>query len=254
VVAKPDFRRLNVAHRYLASRTLTKWEKHLAALKEEDRLLVSYDLLLGELNVAERLLAQKIFSLNPKELGFTGSFQSLDPPVDLVRVPSGTYELPNGTGSTGIQYCPAQVYQDYLRMMEAMKADLGRVLYIDSAYRSPGRQAYLFLESLIKKHNFSLQETARWLALPGYSQHNHPLHPALDFINQDGISGDQEGQSPADFENLPEYRWLLKHAARFNFHLSYPRDNPWGVTFEPWHWHWQKGAQSTSAPPPKTGQ
>jgi D-alanyl-D-alanine carboxypeptidase len=131
------------------------------------------------------------------------------------------------------------VWQDYLQMMAGMERDLGKRLYIDSGYRSPGRQAYLFIKYLVTNHNYSLQETARWVALPGYSEHGSPERTALDFINADGINGENPGQTAADFENLPEYQWLVQNARRFHFFLSYPRDNPWGVTFEPWHWHWE---------------
>jgi D-alanyl-D-alanine carboxypeptidase len=29
---------------------------------------------------------------------------------------------------------------------------------------------------------------------------------------------------------------MKKNAARFNFELSFPRNNPQGVSYEPWHW------------------
>jgi D-alanyl-D-alanine carboxypeptidase len=32
------------------------------------------------------------------------------------------------------------------------------------------------------------------------------------------------------------FRWLLANAGRFGFTLSYPRNNPWGYVYEPWHW------------------
>ena len=43
-----------------------------------------------------------------------------------------------------------------------------------------------------------------------------------------------------DFARTREYRWLTRHAARFGFRLSYPRGNPHGIGFEPWHWCWRR--------------
>jgi len=39
-----------------------------------------------------------------------------------------------------------------------------------------------------------------------------------------------------EFENTEAYQWLVENAASYDFHLSYPRGNPYGIDFEPWHW------------------
>ncbi|MET0229666.1 MAG: D-alanyl-D-alanine carboxypeptidase family protein, partial [Rhodanobacteraceae bacterium] len=36
----------------------------------------------------------------------------------------------------------------------------------------------------------------------------------------------------------PAFRWLMRHAKRFGFRLSYPRSNRHGIAYEPWHWCW----------------
>ena len=43
-----------------------------------------------------------------------------------------------------------------------------------------------------------------------------------------------------DFENTGAFDWLSRRASQFGFHLSYPRDNPHGVIYEPWHWAWRE--------------
>jgi zinc D-Ala-D-Ala carboxypeptidase len=158
-----------------------------------------------------------------------------------VPVPRAKYILRDETKVTTMQYCPKPVYQDYSRMMQAMRGDIGKTLLIENGYRSPGRQAYDFLYYLRKNHHYSLAENARWNALPGYSEHNDPVETALDFINQAGINGDSAGQTAEDFAALPEFCWLEAHARKYHFHLSYPRGNALGVTFEPWHWQWRRG-------------
>lgn len=239
VFAKPGYERLNPLQRYLVAGVVAKWGKYLAALPEEQRVLVDYDQLLGQLNFIEKEVVQHIFSINPRELGFKGPFHSLEKPDNLVTIAPKTYKRHGQEMSTGTQYCPQDSYSDYLKMMAGLRQELGRELFIESGYRSPGFQAYAFLLYLVRNHDFSLRKTARLNALPGYSEHQDPVNNALDFINADGINGD-DPQTPEDFEKLPEYRWLLKHAHKFNFYLSYPRDNRWGVSFEPWHWHWEK--------------
>jgi LAS superfamily LD-carboxypeptidase LdcB len=131
------------------------------------------------------------------------------------------------------QFLTKEVYQRYTAMMDAMQKDIGKRLYVESGYRSSAYQLYLFLASL-KNHSYSIRETAKFVALPGYSEHGDPQHQAIDFISETGVNQD----SPKEFENLPEYRWLLANAKTFDFVLSYPKDSKEGITFEPWHWRY----------------
>jgi len=247
VLIKPDHDRLNLLQRWLVRGVVAKWERQVNALPEDMQPLVDYDLLLGQMNPIEKRLVKRIFAINPRELGFKGVFHSLEKPCSLVKIAPRTYKLNGQEKSTGVQYCPEASYGDYLLMMAQMRRELGRELFIDSAYRSPGRQAYNFLGYLAKNHDYSLRRTARLNALPGYSEHHAPVNNAVDFVNADGINGDNPGQTPEDFERLPEYQWLLQHAQEFNFHLSYPRDNQQGISFEPWHWHWEKPSPKQEA-------
>jgi D-alanyl-D-alanine carboxypeptidase len=41
------------------------------------------------------------------------------------------------------------------------------------------------------------------------------------------------------FENTDAFQWLRRRADEFEFRLSYPRDNPAGYQYEPWHWCYQ---------------
>lgn len=132
------------------------------------------------------------------------------------------------------QFLPEDVFETYLEMMSAMEMDLGRRLYVESGFRSPAYQLYLFIFYL-REHDYSIRQTAKSVALPGYSEHGDSAHQAVDFVNADGIDGQDE---PAEFEDLPEYQWLLKNADKFCFALSYPRDGEKGIAFEPWHWHY----------------
>lgn len=136
------------------------------------------------------------------------------------------------------QFLPRPVYERYLEMMEAMERDIGKKLYVDSGYRSSAFQLYLFVYYL-KSHSYSVKETVRFVTLPGYSEHGCPKHQAIDFINGDGINGDPKVE---EFEVLSENKWLLDHAREFGFVLSYPKDSPKGITYEPWHWSYDPKA------------
>jgi D-alanyl-D-alanine carboxypeptidase len=41
-----------------------------------------------------------------------------------------------------------------------------------------------------------------------------------------------------NFETTPAYKWLKANAARYSFELSFPQNNPQGVSYEPWHWRY----------------
>ncbi|WP_175651555.1 M15 family metallopeptidase [Pseudomonas sp. Marseille-P9899] len=107
------------------------------------------------------------------------------------------------------------------KQMKAEAAAAGVELWLMSAYRSVTYQANLIRTKL--KRGLSLEQILAVNAPPGYSEHH--TGRAID-INSLEI----------DFEHSRAYQWLSRHAQRFDFHLSYPRNNPLGYQFEPWHW------------------
>jgi hypothetical protein len=232
-----NYNSLPYTQRHTAESVLNTFEKVMDNKPPEERAILDYDSLLGELSFIQRNFANNIFSIEPSELGFKGPYYSRERPSLLMKIES--VKLSDGR-ETGIQYLPHHVYADYIRMMEQMEKEIFRRLYVDSGYRSPGRQAYLFFYYLVKSSNFSLNENAKWIAMPGYSEHGHPVNTAIDFCSIEGINGFSNNQTAEDFVKLPEYEWLLENASKFNFYLSYPKNNNLGVAFEPWHWHWEK--------------
>ena len=136
------------------------------------------------------------------------------------------------------QYLPRWTYESYRSMMDQMRRDLGKILWVESGFRSPAYQLYTFVFYLPKHHD-SINETRRWVALPGHSEHGNPDLQAIDFINEQGINGDNEGQTAETFEKLPEFDWLTKRGKEFGFELSYPRGGK-DTTYEPWHWRFAR--------------
>ncbi len=206
--------------------------------------------------------------LDKAEQDFLRQFQRLDAAALSVKIPwrglaTGKEELVMITGQKirvlprekekfgGLserelspQFLTPDVHAACQRMMLAMQKDIGRRLFVESAYRSSAYQLYLFVFYL-KNHDYSIRETVKYVALPGYSEHGDPAHQAIDFINADGINGED---NPKEFEDLPEYAWLLANAAKFGFGLSYPKDASAGITYEPWHWRYDVSAPRKIGP------
>lgn len=232
--------KLNFLHRFMVDRAYAKWTDHLSNIPMESRVLIEYDSLFSIISFPEKRIIEEIFALNPSELGFKGPFQSLDSPKNLIRIPETQVGEGKMKKNLGIQFLPEQVYNAYYNMNRQMESEIGKILYVNSGYRSPGRQAYGFLDELtLTSINYSLINAAKWVAYPGYSEHGNPKFTAIDFINSEGISGEEPNQDAEDFENTIEYKWLIKNANKFGFYLTYPRNNPYGISFESWHWHWE---------------
>jgi len=97
-----------------------------------------------------------------------------------------------------------------------------------SGFRSINRQIEIFREKLAAGQR--VEEILRYLAAPGFSEHH--TGRALDISSPGHIELDEK------FARTSAFRWLEQHARRFEFTLSYPRGNPHGIDFEPWHWCW----------------
>jgi D-alanyl-D-alanine carboxypeptidase len=185
--------------------------------------------------------------LSPEQRAFLDTFRAIDPAG--LNGASRRLPLPSGERFVRLegqlllrdgkpvpvdaQYLPEEVYLNYRRMMAAMEEDLGKRLLVESGYRSPAYQLYLFL-FYMPNHGYSIRETNRHVALPGCSEHGSPARQAIDFITPGGINGEER---PEEFEELQEYGWLLNRAREFGFHLSYPRGGT--SAYEPWHWHYE---------------
>lgn len=152
---------------------------------------------------------------------------------ELVIITGQKINPPTGPEEIPPQFLPKPVYDAFVSMSSAMKADIGKTVYVTSGYRSPDYQLYLFLFYL-QNHDYSITETARFVAWPGYSEHGNPEHQAIDLVNEQGVDGQN---NPAEFEALPEYHWLLKNAGKYGFELSYPKHSK--MAFEPWHWRYK---------------
>ena len=110
--------------------------------------------------------------------------------------------------------------------MKAAAAQDGVTLFLVSAFRSVDYQC-----QLIRRKLEAGRDIAQILcvnAAPGYSEHH--TGRAID-VGTPGFADLEE-----TFESTPAFAWLQAHASDFGFHLSYPRGNTTGISYEPWHW------------------
>ena len=94
-----------------------------------------------------------------------------------------------------------------------------------------GFRGYEYQAGLIRRKLDSGQVIEEILcvnAAPGYSEHH--TGRAVDVATP--------GSRPLteEFEATDAFRWLSENASNFGFSMSYPRDNPHGFIYEPWHW------------------
>ena len=115
----------------------------------------------------------------------------------------------------------------WYHLLRAAEKD-GITLVPISGFRSIERQAEIIREKL--QAGRALDNILRTVAAPGFSEHH--TGRAIDIGSPEHIELDEE------FATTAAYRWLEQHAPRFGFKLSYPRDNPHGIGYEPWHWCW----------------
>ena len=199
--------------------------------------VLTWEALYAPLSPQQRAFLDAFRKLKAETLGATSHYFGESAASDLV--PVGSQQVVKNGAPTPLdpQYLPRGVLEAYQRMMDAMKVDVGKRLLVESGYRAPAYQLYLFLYYL-PKHGYAIIETNKFVALPGHSEHGYPPRQAIDFINQEGINGEDH---PEEFEALPEYAWLQQDAKEFGFILSYPRNNAFHTSFEPWHWHYEGG-------------
>lgn len=94
-----------------------------------------------------------------------------------------------------------------------------------------GFRSYLHQKNLIERHlrnGRKIEDILTHIAIPGFSEHHSGR--AID-IHTSGRAVLEE-----EFEATDAFDWLTKNASRFHFRLSYPRANPQGIIYEPWHW------------------
>lgn len=104
-----------------------------------------------------------------------------------------------------------------------------------SGFRTTADQDKLW-QSQIQRQG-SPEDAAKISAPPGYSEHHTGY--ALDLTDGNLKARDDITYK---FAETDAFKWLTLHAKEFGFELSFPKNNPQGVSYEPWHWRFVSSA------------
>jgi zinc D-Ala-D-Ala carboxypeptidase len=113
------------------------------------------------------------------------------------------------------------------RMRDQASGD-GVQLEAISGYRSHDYQLGIFGRKRARGH--AIDQILAVNAAPGFSEHHSGC--AMD------ISAPDEPPAEESFEATKAFGWLADRAGDHGFAMSYPRGNPHGIVYEPWHWRW----------------
>ena len=131
----------------------------------------------------------------------------------------------NSDGSSKPHKLTPATAQAWTTMQDAAKSE-GVSLILISGYRSLEYQRALIDKKLQKGED--ILEILTLLAPPGYSEHHTGM--AIDLTTENCPPCVER------FEKTDAFQWLQGNASNFDFSLSYPRANPYGFVYEPWHW------------------
>lgn len=107
----------------------------------------------------------------------------------------------------------------------------GIILVPISGFRSVKEQEGLFF-GVKAQRNQETRKRAEVSAPPGYSEHHTGY--AVDI----GDGRNPSANVNPSFEKTAAFRWLKANAAKYNFEISFPPNNPQGVSYESWHWRY----------------
>jgi zinc D-Ala-D-Ala carboxypeptidase len=165
------------------------------------------------------VIAEAIALGVPRDYARSRSMSAVREPRDLAFVGADMHGRP--------QWLAPRAARAFVRMCEA--ARLERVdLQLVSAFRSADYQLGILRRK--RERGMAIADILRVSAAPGYSEHHSGR--AVD-LSTPGYAPLEE-----EFERSPAFAWLRRRARSFGFTLSYPRRNPHGITYEPWHWCW----------------
>jgi D-alanyl-D-alanine carboxypeptidase len=121
--------------------------------------------------------------------------------------------------------------------MSAAAARDGVILAPISGFRSVADQQQVFFGVKAQRRQ-GVTERAEVSAPPGYSEHHTGY--AMD-VGDGKVPATNLSQT---FEQTGAFKWLERNAAVYNFEMSFPKNNPQGVAYEPWHWRFVGNSDS----------
>lgn len=154
---------------------------------------------------------------------------SLDPPFHLPYPLAMLAELVQVGGVHRAERLHQEAAAAFGQMQTAAQ-QAGILLAPISGFRDMEAQTFLFRRQIQRRGS---ERAARFLsAPPGYSEHHTGY--AIDI----GDGSRPQTHVQYSFAQTPAYTWLTTNAGSYGFELSFPLDNPQGISFEPWHWRY----------------
>ncbi len=185
-------------------------------------------------------------SLARRQTGYGRRIRSIGEALGIPSDYARAHRLPLQTEATRLesigddafgreQRLAPRAAQAWRRLVAGAAADRIEIQAV-SAYRSVDYQRALLERKL--ERGQTMAEILEVSAAPGYSEHH--TGTAID------VSTPGARPLETSFEDTAAFRWLSANAARFGFHLSFPRDNRHGLSYEPWHWRHRGGQAGLS--------
>ena len=162
--------------------------------------------------------------------------------LDLLLLVNAQNPLPEGYTVSLVPLDDGQaVAQEAVDGLRAMLADAqaqGLSPLVCSSYRTQEKQQSLYDKQVQQwlDQGYGLEdaqrEAARWVAIPGTSEHQTGL--AVDIVSLYNQVLDHSQ------ETTEEQQWLMEHCWEYGFILRYPQDKQeiTGITYEPWHYRY----------------
>lgn len=121
-------------------------------------------------------------------------------------------------------------------------AAAGFPMFVVSTYRTIEYQEGLYSRKVNEYLNLGYrqqaaeEEAAKWVAIPGTSEHNLGL--VADIVSSTWYNTNND--LTQDFENTEHFNWLYEHCADYGFILRYPKgkESITGIEYEPWHYRY----------------
>lgn len=168
----------------------------------------------------DRELIEEAFGLGvPRDHGRTRRLRRVRESRSLQFIGMDTQNRP--------QWMTPRAARAWARMRDAAARD-DVTLQVVSAFRGVEYQLGIIKRKI--ERGLSMDAILRVSAAPGFSEHHSGR--AFD-LTTPGFAALEE-----EFEKSAAFKWLRKNAAKFGFRMSYPKRNPHGIAYEPWHWCW----------------
>lgn len=191
------------------------WQNVLLKSKSESLVSIAIKLHLIPMDAYEKQIAEIQCAL-----GISEKYRGRHPFAEATELVS------IGLDIYGREQKLAPVAATAWQKMKTAAESHGAKLLPVSAFRSVAYQLQIIERKLAAGQ--TMEQILQVSAAPGFSEHHTGRTIDVTAPNCRPLA--------EDFEQTPEFAWLVRRAKDFGFTMSYPHNNKFGVIYEPWHW------------------